>query len=116
MGDVTHPCTAAVTSTVMKVLPARAGTAVATTLPMAGAASPVTVTSDHDVATLTVSRSNEPAAPTRFRNSVRVAFCTWFASIPEGSVLRSNCTSPTLAEVPTATLVVAPKFVPFPGT
>ena len=38
------------------------------------------------------------------------------ASGPSDTVGPSNCTTPTLVELPTVTLVAVPKFVPFPGT
>jgi len=115
-GDVIQPCTAAVTSTEMKLNAVVAATPVATGDPVEGGVLPLTASSPQVVEALTVSILIEPDAPTWSRNSVRVAFWTWPAVTLAGRLLRSNCTNPMLAELPTVTVAAVPKLEELPGT
>src|ERR1700733_11859014 len=101
LGVVIQPCTAAVASTDMNVSAVAAGAAVATALPADIPEFPVTVNSPQGVEELTVSMLIVPPEFTWSRNNVNVAFCICAAVNPGGSCERSNCTSPTLDELPT---------------
>ena len=116
LGVVIQPCTVAVASTATKVLVVDTGTDVATALPGDIPEFPVTVSSPHGVAELTISMLIVPPEFTWSRNSVKVAFWICAEVTPVGSCDRSNCTNPTLAELPTVMVVAVPKLPPLPGT
>jgi chromate transport protein ChrA len=116
LGVVIHPCTAAVASVAMKVSAVLVITDVLTAIPGEIPELPLTVSSLQGVEALTVSILIEPPAFTWSRNSVKVAFWTCAAVTPAGSCVRSNCTKPMLAELPTVIVVAVPKLLPLPGT
>src|ERR1700723_3698252 len=115
-GDAIQPCTAAVASAAMNVPAVLVVTDVLTAMPWDIPEFPVTVSSPQGVDALTVSILIEPPAFTWSRNSVKVAFWICADVTPGGSCERSNCTSPTLDELPTVTVVAVPKFEPLFGT
>ena len=112
---MSHDCTAAVASTVMKLLVLLAETFEATEVPALGRLPPFTPLSVHAAAaaeTLTV-----PGTDTWSTNSVRVAFETRLAVIELGSCERSNWTRPCAFEVPPTVIVGEdPKLLELDGT
>jgi hypothetical protein len=102
---VSHACTAAVASTVMYSLAADAATPLATAAPTVGALVPLTPVSVQKP--LATEIFTVPAAPTLFRNNVRVALAIWALVVPEGSAVRSNCASACAPFGPPTFIVVA---------
>lgn len=89
------------------------GTLEAIVVPAPTPESPVTLCSAQAAfAALTVKL---PAAPTLSTKIVNVAFCTCAAVRPAGSVVKSNCSRPTLPELPTDTVCPEPKLEALPG-
>jgi hypothetical protein len=89
-GALTHPCTAAVTSTVTNS-PAAGACAVPVAAPSAGSVLYVTLYSPH--APFTACTLTVPGVFARLQYSRSVARVICAAVVPAGSTPRSNCTS-----------------------